>query len=157
MLEVVFLEGAQRGKIIQLNFQKAWFGRQPTCDFVLQGEGISRVHFSIMQHGDEYVLFDNQSTNGTFVNAVKTTAVTLRAGYRIMAGSNVMEVREQARASTGFHFIAEWKSGAEAPQVLDRTTIRLGRKDICQVQLNDPAVSLIHAELERRPDGVWIT
>src|SRR5262249_54036993 len=54
-----------------------------------------------------------------------------------------------------FRFVAEWKSGAS--QVLDRTTIRLGRKDVCQIQLNDPAVSLIHAELERRPDGVWIS
>src|SRR3989442_9786978 len=99
MLELVILEGGRKGEAIRLNFQKAWFGRQPTCDFVLQGEGISRVHFSIMQHGDEYVLVDNQSTNGTFVNNVKTTALKLHAGYRIVAGSNVMEVREQARAS----------------------------------------------------------
>ncbi len=72
MLELIFIEGAQRGQAIRLTFDKAWFGRQPSCDFVLQGEDISRVHFSIERHGEDYLLVDNKSTNGTFVNGVRT-------------------------------------------------------------------------------------
>jgi pSer/pThr/pTyr-binding forkhead associated (FHA) protein len=157
MLELIFLEGAQRGEVIRLTFEKAWFGRQTTCDFVLQGEGISRVHFSIERRGPDYVLIDNKSTNGVFVNRLHTTAVTLRAGYEIMVGSNLMQVREVTGARLAFHFIAERKGVEGASQVIEQPSILLGRKSICQVQLNDPAVAAVHAEIERRSDGVWIT
>ena len=99
MLEINFTEGGQRGKAIRLNFEKAWFGRQATCDFVLQGENVSRVHFSIEKRGTDYVLIDNKSTNGTFVNSVRATVVTLRPGDDIAAGSNRMQVREVAVVS----------------------------------------------------------
>src|SRR5579863_683035 len=99
MLELVFVEGGQRGQVIRLTFEKAWFGRQATCDFVLQGDSISRVHFSIERRGADYVLIDNKSSNGVFVNRVRTTAVTLRPGYDITAGSNRMQVREVAEAT----------------------------------------------------------
>src|SRR5215472_17162063 len=110
MLELIFVEGGQKGQAIRLTFDKAWFGRQPTCDFVFQGEGISRVHFSIERRGSEYVLVDNKSTNGTFVNRVRSTAVTLRPGFDIVVGSNRMRVREVAsRAKVPFRFVAERK------------------------------------------------
>src|SRR5712691_4571767 len=107
MLELIFLEGNRRGEAIRLTFEKAWFGRQVTCDFVLEGEGISRAHFAITRRGVDYVLIDNKSTNGTFVNRVRVTAVTLRAGYQISVGSVIMQVREVAQpAQAGFCFVA---------------------------------------------------
>src|SRR5229473_8313611 len=147
MLELVFLEGNRRGEAIRLTFEKAWFGRQVTCDFVLEGEGISRAHFAITRRGVDYVLIDNKSTNGTFVNRVRVTAVTLRAGYQIVAGSSVMQVREVAgRADLAFRFVAERKGGEGGSQVVEQETVLLGRKSICHIQLNDPAVSPVHAE-----------
>ncbi len=158
MLELIFLEGDRRGESIRLTFDKAWFGRQPTCDFVLPGETVSLTHFEILRRGADYVLSDNKSRNGTFVNGVRTIAVTLHAGYQIVAGPHVIEVREVAEdASLGFRFVAEHKGGEGGAQVIERTAILLGRKSTCHVQLNDPAISPVHAEIERRPEGVWIT
>jgi putative YpdA family bacillithiol system oxidoreductase len=158
MLELIFLEGGQQGQSIRLTFEKAWFGRQATCDFVLQGEGISRVHFAIERRGEDYILVDNKSTNGTFVNQVRTVAVTLRAGYNIVAGSNLIQVREvAASAQSLFRFVAERKGVEGGSQVVEQESVLLGRKSICQIQLNDPAVAAVHAELEHRGDGVWIT
>ncbi|MBI2688444.1 MAG: NAD(P)-binding domain-containing protein [Acidobacteria bacterium] len=158
MLELKFLEGSHKGEAIRLNFEKAWFGRQPTCDFVLHGEGISRTHFSIVRQGDDYVLTDNKSTNGTFVDGVQITAATLRTGNQIAAGENVMLVREVAEPGrVPFRFIAIRKGAEREPQIIDQPTIHLGRKNICHLQLNDPLVSPVHAELEQRPDGMWIT
>src|SRR5438132_8400267 len=125
MLEVVFLEGAQRGKIIRLNFQKAWFGRQPTCDFVLEGEGVSRTHFFIEKRGDDYVLIDNKSTNGTFVNGLREADATLRPGDQIAAGVNLMQVREAAGEPAGFRFIAQWAGPEGAVQVIERPKVLL--------------------------------
>src|SRR5208283_4234050 len=108
MLELTFLEGGPQGQTVRLTFEKAWFGRQVTCDFVLTGERVSRVHFSIERRGDDYILIDNLSKNGTFVNQIRTVAVTLRAGYEIVAGSNRILVREAtAGALVPFRFVAE--------------------------------------------------
>jgi pSer/pThr/pTyr-binding forkhead associated (FHA) protein len=63
MLELIFLDGVRQGETIRLTFEKAWFGRQPTCDFVLPAPTVSRVHFSIQKRGDDYALLDNKSTN----------------------------------------------------------------------------------------------
>ena len=94
MIELRFLEGGKTGQTIRLNFERAWFGRQTTCDYVLEGEGVSRVHFSIQQRDDDYVLIDNRSTNGTFVNGVRTEMAVLHPGDDIVAGANRMHVRE---------------------------------------------------------------
>jgi thioredoxin reductase (NADPH) len=158
MLELIFLEGGHPGQVIRLTFEKAWFGRQTTCDFVLQGDGISRVHFSIERRGDDYILVDNKSTNGTFVNRVRTVAVTLKPGFDIVAGSNRLQVREVAeRTEFPFRFIADRTVGEEGVQLIERDTVLLGRKSICPIQLNDPAVDAVHAELEHRANGLWIT
>src|SRR5215213_6951195 len=106
MLELVYWEGGPKGETIRLTFEKAWFGRQPTSDFVLNAEGVSRAHFSIQRRGEDYDLIDNNSTNGTFVNGVRTSAVTLRPGYRISAGAVVLLVREISQeAEPGFRFV----------------------------------------------------
>src|SRR5713226_5863849 len=106
MLELIFLQGTRLGDSIRLNFEKAWFGRQPTCDFVFEGEGVSRAHFSIVRQDGDYVLTDNKSTNGTFINNVRATVATLRAGYVVSAGSVVMQVREVAQPEqAGYRFV----------------------------------------------------
>jgi thioredoxin reductase/pSer/pThr/pTyr-binding forkhead associated (FHA) protein len=158
MLELIFLEGGQLGHSIRLNFGRAWFGRQPTCDFVLQGDGISRVHFSIEQRGQEYVLVDNHSTNGTYVNGVRIEHATLHVGDDVLAGTNRMQVREvPASGRNPFRFIAQQGVGESGSQIVEQETVLLGRKSICPIQLNDPAVAAVHAELEHRADGVWIS
>ena len=157
MLELTFLSGNQRGRSSRLTFQRAWFGRQPTCDFVIEGEQVSRIHFVIQKRGDDYVLIDNKSTNGTFVDGQRTAAATIRPGQRIMAGGNVIEVREAVGEAVGFRFVAEWKGAEGDVQIIERAAITLGRKNICHIQLNEPAISPVHAEIRGGPDGVWIT
>lgn len=157
MLELIFLEGSRQGETVRLTFEKAWFGRQPTCDFVLDGEGIDNAHFSIVRRDGDYVLIDNKSPNGTFVNRVRAVESTLRPGDLIAAGAVTMQVREVAEAAAAvFRFVAVRKDAQSLPQIIDQSTVILGRKTFCQIQLNDPEVAPTHAELERRPDGVWI-
>lgn len=158
MLELIFLEGGQAGQTIRLTFDKAWFGRQPTCDFVLQGTGISRVHFAIERRGTDYVLIDNKSTNGTYVNGARQTEHTLRPGDDILVATNRLQVREvSATDQRTFRFAAQ-RGGEDGPsQIIEQTTVLIGRKNICPIQLNDPAIAAVHAELEHRPEGVWIT
>ena len=158
MIELLFLEGGKTGQTIRLNFERAWFGRQTTCDYVLEGEGVSRVHFSIQQRDDDYVLIDNRSTNGTFVNGVRTEMAVLHPGDDIVAGANRMHVREtDPGAVNRFRFVVKREADQGDSQVIEDTTVLIGRKSICRIQLNDPAIAAVHAELERSGAGIFIT
>lgn len=42
-------------------------GRDPSCLLILDGEGVSRVHAEVLKDGASFVLRDNGSTNGTFL------------------------------------------------------------------------------------------
>ena len=162
MLELIFLEGGLEGgspgQTIRLTFEKAWFGAQTTCDFVLQGEGIDRVHFSIVRRDAGYALIDNKSASGTFLNGARVHETALHPGDDIIVGSNHIRVRQlEAGALLPFHFVAERTSGDGGLQIIEEETVLLGRKGEHTVQLNDPSVDALHAKLELRPDGVWIT
>jgi DNA-binding response OmpR family regulator len=43
-------------------------GRSPKCDIVVQRDTISRIHARIERSGPRYLLRDDSSSNGTFVN-----------------------------------------------------------------------------------------
>lgn len=43
-------------------------GRSPHCDIVVQSSIVSRLHAKIERDGPRYLLSDNHSANGTFVN-----------------------------------------------------------------------------------------
>ena len=141
MLELIFLEGSQKRRNIRLNFQKAWFGREPTCDFVIDEKGVSRNHFVIQKRGENYILTDNQSTNGTFVDGLRIVEMVIRPGQQIIAGANLIQVRELAEEHAEFRFIAEWKATTGVAQILEKSKILLGRKNTCDIQLDEPAIS----------------
>ena len=157
MLELIFLEGSQKRRNIRLNFQKAWFGREPTCDFVIDEKGVSRNHFVIQKLGENYILTDNQSTNGTFVDGLRIVEMVIRPGQQIIAGANLIQVRELAGEHTEFRFIAEWKATTGVAQIFEKSKILLGRKNTCDIQLDEPAISRVHAEIERDASGIWIS
>lgn len=62
------LSGHQAGLVIVLNKDFITLGRDPACDIVLDEIGVSRFHCSLNRVGIDYVLADEESTNGTFVN-----------------------------------------------------------------------------------------
>lgn len=157
MLELIFVEGSLSGHTVRLSFDRAWFGRQPTCDFVIEGDDTSRVHFAIERRGNEHVLIDNHSRNGTLVNGLRVETVVLKAGDDIVAGNNRIQVREYVNVAHLFRYVVQRESDENGSQVIVEDSVLLGRKSICQVQLNDPAVAAVHAEIEKREDGVWIT
>ncbi|HXW00702.1 MAG TPA: FHA domain-containing protein [Anaerolineae bacterium] len=43
-------------------------GRSPQCDIVVDSKAVSRLHAKIERDGPRYLLSDNHSANGTFVN-----------------------------------------------------------------------------------------
>ena len=79
-------------------------------DLVIDDDKVSRFHARVFRDGDDYLVEDLQSTNGTFVNHVKVRCAYLRSGCSIRLGSTQLrfslqseriEVQPSTRESLG--------------------------------------------------------
>ena len=66
-------------------------GRLDTCDIVLSDSGVSRKHAEVRREGDEWVVVDLDSTNGTVVNGRPVRRHRLTPGDRIEVGETSLE------------------------------------------------------------------
>jgi serine protease Do len=81
--------GALAGKTFKITKEGLLIGRSPKCQVVLQDDTISSEHAWIVPTGNEVVVIDKGSSNGTYVNSVDSPRVSkigLRNGDRIYLG-----------------------------------------------------------------------
>jgi uncharacterized protein len=81
-----FDSGPRTGEVVSLDKPKISFGRQPSCDCVLNHPTVSREHFYIECNRGKYFAIDQGSGNGTFANGDKISWVELKDGDIIQAG-----------------------------------------------------------------------
>jgi serine phosphatase RsbU (regulator of sigma subunit) len=91
-------------------------GRQSDNDMVLLDNRISRRHASIVQDGQEYILQDDGSRHGTFVNGERITTVSLRNGDQISLGvADLYQIFFLTDQSTLPKLLAEMGKVGEGP------------------------------------------
>jgi Nif-specific regulatory protein len=73
---------------IPLDSDELTFGRDPANSIRLEDPVVSSRHCRIERESDRFVLIDNQSTNGTFVNGIAATRAYLEPGDEIRIGHN---------------------------------------------------------------------
>jgi pSer/pThr/pTyr-binding forkhead associated (FHA) protein len=92
-------------QIIPLKKTVTTLGRQLVNDIVFHEEFLSRFHAEIVHENDKYVLYDKDSTSGTFVNGRKIERCVLNSGDLIsLANIYIMFVNNNpkfAGKSTG--------------------------------------------------------
>ena len=64
------MNGTSAGKLFPLG-DSAVLGRHPDCDVVLDVGAVSRQHARITKSGEDYLVEDLQSRNGTFLNGAR--------------------------------------------------------------------------------------
>lgn len=67
-------------QILPLKKQVTTLGRQLENDIVFHEEYLSRFHAEIVYENDAYVLYDKESTSGTYVNSRKIDRCVLNSG-----------------------------------------------------------------------------
>lgn len=81
----------QDGRRVTLSDQPVTIGRLPECDVTISDPNVSRKHAEIRRHGNEFVIVDLGSTNGTRLNGSNVTGERrLRDGDEIAVGSTVI-------------------------------------------------------------------
>jgi len=85
-------------QMIPLEKKITRLGRQLDNDIVLHEEFISRFHAEIRYEDKKYVIYDNNSTAGTFVNSKRVDRCVLNSGDLITFSSiQIMFVNNNAR------------------------------------------------------------
>lgn len=97
MISTDELSRYQRGAFLIVNKQMipltkavTTFGRQLENDIVFHEDFLSRFHAEIVHEGDQYILYDKESTSGTFVNGRQIDRCVLNSGDLISLANVIM-------------------------------------------------------------------
>ena len=82
--------GPDAGTRFALPYTNATVGRERSNIIALSDQGSSRLHCEIQYRRHEFVLRDNNSTNGTFCNAEKVDEKALNFGDSIQVADTIM-------------------------------------------------------------------
>jgi pSer/pThr/pTyr-binding forkhead associated (FHA) protein len=82
-------EGVTLGQVYALAGPNMVIGREPGRDIVLSGDAtVSRTHARIANENGQFVVYDNGSANGTYINGVRITVQPLHPGDIVQFGSS---------------------------------------------------------------------
>jgi signal transduction histidine kinase/pSer/pThr/pTyr-binding forkhead associated (FHA) protein len=90
LARLLVIKGADEGKQFELAHDIVSVGRDATNAIRLHDTEVSRRHCEFQPSGDQVVLVDKNSANGTFVNNAKINEVALQAGDHILIGQTVL-------------------------------------------------------------------
>jgi hypothetical protein len=83
---VVRSGGGRSGETFAPTGERTTIGRSPECGIFLDDVTVSRKHAVIEQHGERWVIEDQGSLNGTFVNRDRVDSAQLEDGDEIQIG-----------------------------------------------------------------------
>ena len=73
----IVIRGPDRGEQVSLGAKPITFGSSPACDLVLTDKTVSRRHLEAIRQGEEVVLKDMGSTNGSFIAGSRFREITI--------------------------------------------------------------------------------
>jgi DNA-binding NtrC family response regulator len=89
------IKGPDRGEAVRLggapNPEAVSFGSGPQCSLVLSDKTVSRKHLEAQLIGDEVVMVDCGSTNGTFIQGSRFDKISIGFGAEVKLGRTVIK------------------------------------------------------------------
>ena len=97
------------GQQCEIRDQPVTVGRGASVDVKVEDDGLSRRHFMIAREGDEFVIKDLSSRNGTWVHGHRALTAKLHHNDCILAGQTLFRFCEEQDA------LAPARPGASSP------------------------------------------
>jgi two-component system, cell cycle response regulator len=84
------IAGNRAGEMFKLEGEEIILGRGPQSGVHLDSDGVSRKHARVVRQGDDFLIEDLKSTNGTWVEDRRITFHKLKDGDRVQVGTEVI-------------------------------------------------------------------
>jgi pSer/pThr/pTyr-binding forkhead associated (FHA) protein len=108
-------EDGSREEHWEINDAPLVVGRSGRGQINLEDEGVSRRHFIILRDGEGYVIKDQNSRNGTWVEGRRVSSQKLQHNDCILAGRSRFVFAEPSAAPTG---VAKEHTGPNGTQIV---------------------------------------
>jgi predicted component of type VI protein secretion system len=118
MPRLVLLSEGFTGRTYELKTEKTTVGRVEDNAFHIPDGSVSSHHAEILLRGNEVIIKDLNSTNGTFINGERITELALKPGQTLRLG--MVEMRLESPESGASATAA---AAAAAKKKLDHTSI----------------------------------
>lgn len=86
----VFFGGSLQSEFPLESQEEYSVGRAPDCDIVIDNLAVSRRHCVFKSVHEQWMIEDNQSANGTFVNGQRISAQALKHQDRVVVGKHTL-------------------------------------------------------------------
>jgi len=146
MAKLVLLSAGMTGRSHELTPDKTTVGRVEDNTFQISEPSVSSHHCEIFMRGNEVVVHDLNSTNGTFINGEKISETVLKPGQVLKLGQ--IEMRLEAESGGGS---APAAVGASAP--VAATAPSQTKKPAEHTMVMQRGVKLDELEQGARPAG----
>src|SRR6266571_8173415 len=101
MAKLVVLSAGMTGRTHELKVDKTTIGRVEDNTFQIAEPSVSSHHCEVLLRGNEVVVRDLNSTNGSFINGEKITEKALKPGQVLRLGQIEMRLETDAPAAGG--------------------------------------------------------
>jgi hypothetical protein len=92
---LVLISGGQPVRVYPLNAAELSIGRSDQSDVALSDPGVSRNHARVLREGDDFIVEDLRSTNGTEVNGQPVRRRRLADGDVVKLASSTLQFRRE--------------------------------------------------------------
>lgn len=97
-LKLIIVDGPDLGMEWQFKATEVTLGRDEDCELMMSDIAVSRRHSKIALENGEFVLYDLDSGNGTYLNGAKVTREALSVGDEITVGERTFRFVELGEA-----------------------------------------------------------
>jgi len=153
----------QDPRSIRLNRLTCVVGARSRVHLPLRSPLVSRAHALIILDEDEIYIRDLASRNGLQVNGSAVHESALKVGDLLRIGPHIFQCQSGFTAASEAGDAEEAKPrasltvrGSERRYSIDGRTFLLGRRDTCDLTLDDRLVSRVHAVVFRRDNRAFV-
>lgn len=149
---LVAIAGKFEGTVLPVTDSPATIGRDSAATLCLPDLSVSRRHSQIERDGDDFVVSDLNSLNGTFVNDVPVKRRSLEHGDRVRIGDThflfLLHENDVSPASSGVHFNDRRLTSESTIQFRFNDALYLMARDLAALMKVSTTINAIHGLLE---------
>ena len=102
-LVLIYPPGPDMGRRFALNRSEVVLGRGSDCDIQVDRDSVSRRHARVFRAGDQWLVEDLGSTNGSYVNDVPVTKSALRDSDFVKIGAAIFKFLTGSGIEASYH------------------------------------------------------